>query len=455
MLPPGTINAKSPGGASASIVPICLEILIAKPTSRPLSIKLGCWVLDETRWDSRNVLVRASEVAETGRAFGVNHTFIAGESEPMRLISVLTMLLAVASGLAMKSDAQEKTVIARNGVSTCTVVVSGQATAPAKLAAKELAHFLNRVTGADFDVANQYDRKRCCLLVGPDAAKFADPKFTIDALGDEGLIVQTRGKDLILAGGTPRGTLYAVFTFLEDVIGCRWWSSKASTIPRKETIELGTLNVRYTPIFEYREAFWSDAFDGDWAMRNKCNGKTHRLDENRGGRHIYEGFVHTFDRLIPPDTYFDKHPEWFSLIDGKRTRERTQICLTSEAMRQELVKNLKANLRANPAVTIASVSQNDWAGMCECSECRAVSETVRSSRTTRSDTPSPNTVTRKPAIMSSPFVAPRTTDSRRSTNSTFVSTDRPPTKTEGNDPPKKRRVFDPARSTLRDKRALI
>ena len=68
LLPSGTINAKSPGGASASIVPICLEMLIAKPTSRPLSIKPGCRVLDYTRWDARNVLVRASEVAETGMA---------------------------------------------------------------------------------------------------------------------------------------------------------------------------------------------------------------------------------------------------------------------------------------------------------------------------------------------------------------------------------------------------
>ena len=45
LLPYGTINAQSPGGASASIVPICLEMLIAKSTSRPLSIKLGCWVV--------------------------------------------------------------------------------------------------------------------------------------------------------------------------------------------------------------------------------------------------------------------------------------------------------------------------------------------------------------------------------------------------------------------------
>ncbi len=40
----------------------------------------------------------------------------------------------------------------------------------------------------------------------------------------------------------------------------------------KPTLEVGRLNVRYVPPLEYRETFWFDAFDGDWAVRNKSNG---------------------------------------------------------------------------------------------------------------------------------------------------------------------------------------
>jgi len=43
-------------------------------------------------------------------------------------------------------------------------------------------------------------------------------------------------------------------------------------------------------------------------------------------------------------------------------------------MRRELVKNLKEKLRANPAATIASVSQNDCFGNCTCPLCRAIDE---------------------------------------------------------------------------------
>ena len=41
-------------------------------------------------------------------------------------------------------------------------------------------------------------------------------------------------------------------------------------------------------------------------------------------------------------------------------------------MRKELVKNLKERLRNNPAATIASVSQNDWHGNCQCPNCAAI-----------------------------------------------------------------------------------
>ena len=279
------------------------------------------------------------------------------------------MLIALV-GLAAPALAAGVLPIADNGTAKATIVVAKAATAPEKHAAAELASFLKQVTGATFAVADQATGPR--LLVGPDAAKLADPAFTTDGLGADGIVIRTAGTDLILAGGRPRGTLYAVYTFLEDHVGCRWWSSKVSTIPRKPSLAVGPLAVRYVPPLEYRESFWLDGFDADWAVRNKSNGHSVRVDAKRGGKIIYEGFVHSFYRLIPPGKYFKAHPEWFSMHKGKRTYKGGQLCLTNEAMRKELVKNLKAALRRNPAATIASVSQNDWRGPCQCPKCAAI-----------------------------------------------------------------------------------
>ena len=284
-----------------------------------------------------------------------------------------TNLVVVLAMLCSSSNlAPGDVVLAENGASRAVVVVADDATQPEKHAAQELAGFLSQVTGGEMKVVGTAGKDRPRLLVGAGAAKLADPGFSIQGLAQEELIIRTVGSDLILAGGRPRGTLYAVYTFLEDHVGCRWWSSKVSTIPKTPTLKIGALNHRYVPPLEYRESFWFDAFNGDFAVRNRCNGHREELDAKRGGKHVYQGFVHTFYPLIPPSKYFKDHPEWFSEIGGKRVHEHKQLCLTNEAMRQELVKNLKAQLRANPAATIASVSQNDWRGNCQCAKCAAV-----------------------------------------------------------------------------------
>lgn len=264
--------------------------------------------------------------------------------------------------------------ISQDGKAKAVIVIAPDAPEPEQYAARELADFLGKITGVKFESAGQEKENASCIFVGPAAAKWADEPVSTDGLGAEGIVVQTVGDDLVLAGGQPRGTLYAVYSFLEDQLGCRWWSSTESTIPSKPTIRLDSLNVRYVPALEFRSPFWFDAFDGDWSARNKANGQAHRLEAKHGGKHIYEGFVHTFYGLIPPQKYFADHPEWFSEIDGKRTTENAQLCLTNEEMRKELVRNLKEQLRKNPAATIASVSQNDCIGNCRCKNCAAIEQ---------------------------------------------------------------------------------
>jgi hypothetical protein len=284
-----------------------------------------------------------------------------------RQITCAFVLIVLQTALALSAVA-----ISQDGQAKAVIVIAPDAPAPEQHATKELADFLRQTTGATFELAGQRKPGASCILVGPAAAKLADEQFSTEGLGAEGIVVKTVGNDLILAGGAPRGTLYAVYTFLEEQLDCRWWSSTESTIPKRPTLSVDGVNIRYVPPLEYRSAFWYDAFDGDWAVRNKCNGQSHRLSAEQGGRHIYEGFVHTFYPLIPPQKYFAEHPEWFSEIKGKRTTEHAQLCLTNEEMRKELVKNLKERLRNNPAATIASVSQNDWHGNCQCQNCAAI-----------------------------------------------------------------------------------
>ena len=292
----------------------------------------------------------------------------------MRAASLRKPVLLSIAVTIVTSMALADVTIARRGKAAAQVVVAGGASETEKQAADELAFFLHIVTGGTFPVVQGASADGSRLLVGEGAARLADPSFAAAGLEKERIILRTVGPDLILAGGSPRATLYAVYTFLEDVVGCRWWTSTASAMPWKQTLKIKPLFIRYTPLLEYREPFWFVAFDPIWDARNKVNGFRAGGDDVHGGRHVYEGFVHTFYPLIPPEKYFADHPEWFSEINGQRTSQNAQLCLTNEEMRRELVKNLKERLRLNPQATIASVSQNDCHNNCTCQSCRAVDE---------------------------------------------------------------------------------
>lgn len=267
--------------------------------------------------------------------------------------------------------------LVRDGKSHYVIVVPAEATAVETTAARELQEHLAQVTGATLAIRpeGQVPRESLQIVLGGSArARELAPDLDPKALGYDGIVIRTVGKNLILAGRPPRGTLYAVYTFLEDVVGCRWWTSTESFLPRRPTLDIPAQNVAYAPRLRYREAFYRDAFSSPFAARLKLNGHHQAIPAEYGGHDRFAGFVHTFYPLLPPDKYFAQHPEWYSEIGGKRTVEHAQLCLTNEEMRKELVRNALAWLRKTPDAGLISISQNDWHGRCQCAKCKAIEE---------------------------------------------------------------------------------
>jgi hypothetical protein len=126
-------------------------------------------------------------------------------------------------------------------------------------------------------------------------------------------------------------------------------------------------------LLEYRESFWWEAFDGDWAARNRQNSANAQLMPRHGGKTVYQGFVHTLDDLVPRNL-FAIHPEYFPMRNGKRVNGYVQRCLTNPEVLAIAIANVRKVLRGHPEATIVSVSQNDNLEFCECPVCRGVDE---------------------------------------------------------------------------------
>jgi hypothetical protein len=288
----------------------------------------------------------------------------------------------------------EKMTLAQAGATPYVITVSADATAPEKTAANELAAYLKKITGAEFALVAPADAAgRPVIAVGPGAAKALAPSLDLSkagptGLGEDGIVLKAVGKNLLLSGaaGAKRGTLYAVYEFLERACGVRWWTPTAETVPNRPTLTVTLAPTRYVPPFVYREALGSAIRPYIWeqtddmplfAVRTRQNGHFAKIPPAWGGHYNLIGWCHTFydhGALLPPDKYFKDHPEWYSEIDGKRVREKAQLCMSNEDMLAELSRNVLAAIRKDPDAGMISVAMNDGWGFCECARCRALDE---------------------------------------------------------------------------------
>jgi len=287
------------------------------------------------------------------------------------------LLLSLLAGGCQTGDL----TLASGGKTAYTIIVDPDATVAEQHAAAELSSFLKQVTGADFPVTTTgAPLSTPMLLVGAGSAQGqVAANLKLDDLKPDGIVIETVGRNVIFAGDRPRGTLYAVYSFLEDTIGCRWWSSKVSMIPCRPTLAVPEQHVRYIPPLENRDTHWFDAFDGDYAVRNKSNGTSEHLDEVHGGKITYGGpsSVHTFSLLMPVEKYAKDHPEYYSLRNGKRIvgdQPYCQLCVTNPDVKRIVTERVLEYLAKNPTVQIISVSQNDTDLHCQCPECKKLEE---------------------------------------------------------------------------------
>jgi len=281
--------------------------------------------------------------------------------------------LLLSFGLLLLQTCLYSAELAHDGATGWKIVLPDEPTIVEKTAARELSEHLKLVTGADFqtiaETAVPADGKSLMFVGRTTKAPHKDYKF------DE-ILIKMDGGNLILAGHEKRGCLYAVYSFLQDVVGVRWWAPGDTYIPTRPTLAVADdLHVSYAPQLISREMYHRDAQPTVFSARMKGNGF---LTPEYGGAVRIINFVHSFYKYLPPEKYFDAHPDWYSEIDGKRKDERAQLCLTNEEMIRELIENVLETLRKNPDGKIIDVSQNDWLGFCTCEKCRAIDDAEES-----------------------------------------------------------------------------
>ena len=268
-------------------------------------------------------------------------------------------------------------VLFDGGKTEYVIVVCGNASESEQWAAKELQHWLKDVSGAEFAILDSSaSPPEKAIFVGADerigklfGSLFFGGMWAPDA-NDESFVYRNAGPRILIHGGKDRGTMYGVMSFLEREMGVRFYTPKVTVAPKKQRYSFVYLNHSERAGVRVRNDFYFEAFDPVWAAHNRINGAM-TWREQAGGLEAYWS-VHTFYPLMPPAEFFDSHPEYYSLLNGKRTAEQAQLCLTNPDVLRIMSERIRKVMRENPQYLIYDVSQNDWSNPCECDKCQEI-----------------------------------------------------------------------------------
>jgi len=298
-------------------------------------------------------------------------------------------LLAIAVGL-MAVHVDAATVLVREDQPMGTIVVPRDASATVRFAAEELVSYLEQISGAKLTVTAEGQAATDVLIhVGPTAAvREAAPPGLAKQI--EGVFVQTSPNRVLICGGSDRGTLFAVYRFLEDGLGCRWMAPDQEFVPQRKTVSIDEMALASTPVFQMRTFGGRRDHLRAWGMKLGMNGFYTADAVDLHGRGYYLPAAapgcHVYYKIIPAEKYFDAHPDWFPLQQGQRkpgALHGAQLCVTAAGLADEFARRVIEIFDEDPNLGTMSISPNDGRGWCACEQCADLDKRLCGARMTK------------------------------------------------------------------------
>ncbi|KAF5036484.1 hypothetical protein DSECCO2_574600 [anaerobic digester metagenome] len=257
--------------------------------------------------------------------------------------------------------------LVEDGKSQYCIIVRSEASQNEMIAANILQDYLFRISTARLPLYrdNNPIAKSPAFVLSAFPSGYCFESSTI--LGEDGYCISTSDNNIYITGGSGMGIIYGVTGFLEDYIGVRMLAPGAEYVPSKKDIVLDPINDIQVPPATIRIVNGPFANDTMYKYFRKLNTIEDRWREP--GWHGY--YVHTFSKLVPPEKYFDAHPEYFALVNGRRV-PHGQLCLSNPAVLRITIEKLREEMAAHPNIRYWSVSQNDNYEYCQCEKCQSI-----------------------------------------------------------------------------------
>jgi hypothetical protein len=247
------------------------------------------------------------------------------------------------------------------------IVVGREPSERTKAAAETLADYLERISGAAFTVTSGDGSAGLVVGVPGDFPSLPfKTEFPGGSRGREDYLLRSADGGVWLLGATDLAVTHAVWDLLYRLGYRQFFPGPAwEVIPVQERLSI-KVEADESPDFYSRRIWYNwGTLDynarpyADWCARNR-HAQGFRLNSG----HAYEGIIGA------NRAEFDKHPEYYSLVDGqRRTGGDAKFCTSNPGLRQLVVDWAVRSVKSNPEVDSISMDPSDGDNWCQCEPC--------------------------------------------------------------------------------------
>ena len=265
--------------------------------------------------------------------------------------------------------------IVDDGVSDFVIVTEENPDATTKTAVNELQTYIKKISGTELKAVteNEVTPEDNAIIIGETSLEKGIVDINRSEIAKDGFMIHSDGKHLFIAGSDNRGTLYGVYTFLEEYLGVRWFTPELEVVPENKDIVIDShINRIVEPSFSIRRNDSLGTNDAHRA-RTKMNVSFWNEAKEYGGALTYVLWDVTLDKLVPDDL-ITEHPEYFATT-AEGTKTRDHVCLSNPDVLSVAVENArKAILACETDAKYIHIGQKDNTNYCRCENCEALYE---------------------------------------------------------------------------------
>ncbi len=238
---------------------------------------------------------------------------------------------------------------------------------------EELAEYLEKATGHKFEVVVEADFEpgvgKFPIYVGPCAITRQTLGEELAQLHREGFMIVVEPARVFLVGPRRLSTYWAVCQFLEDYVGVRWLipGPLGEDILPQERIVIAPTHRVEVPAMLSRA--WSGAGKAPggvtWSFRQRVS----------VGIYPKYRFSHQLGKIFPPDEYYEQHPEFYPILNGKRWQPgqgRWQPCMTEPGTVKVAAQAARDYWAEHPDMESFALGMADNHSFCQCADCAAL-----------------------------------------------------------------------------------